>query len=72
MKSGYMFIFLWVILSSILVSLIIYRDPNVESVGAIIQESQYKEQPEKTVDKIIIVLVLIFIGTTVFLFTQYQ
>jgi len=49
------------------------REPNVESVGAIIQESQYKElESEKRVDKILISLFLIFIVLTVFLFLQYQ
>jgi len=67
-----MHIFVWVMISTFLMTLIINRDPNVESVGAIIQESQYREQPEKTVDKIIIILVLIFIGATVFLFGEYQ
>jgi len=64
---------IWVIVSTILIGSIILREPNVESIGAIIQESQYKEtDSEKKVDKIIIFLFLIFICLTVFLFIQYQ
>lgn len=64
---------IWIIVSTVLIGTIILREPNVESVGAIIQESQYKEADnEKKIDKIIIFLFLIFIILTVFLFLQYQ
>lgn len=67
------FTVIWAIVSSIMIGVIILREPNVESVGAIIQESQYKEiESEKRVDKIIIALFIIFIILTVFLFLQYQ
>lgn len=64
---------IWIIVSTVLIGIIILREPNVESVGAIIQESQYKEEDaEKRIDKIIIFLFLIFILLTVYLFIQYQ
>jgi len=67
------FTIIWALVSTIMIAIIILREPNVESVGAIIQESQYKElESEKRVDKILISLFLIFIVLTVFLFLQYQ
>lgn len=67
------FTIIWAIIASLLIGIIILREPNVESVGAIIQESQYKEiESEKRVDKILLLLFIIFIALTVFLFLQYQ
>jgi|APCry1669189070_1035195.scaffolds.fasta_scaffold04426_4 protein translocase SecG subunit len=63
----------WVFLCVLLIATIILREPNVESVGAIIQESQFQEvESEKKVDKIISLLFLIFIIVTIFLFIQYS
>jgi preprotein translocase subunit SecG len=63
----------WIIVSLILMVLIILREPNVESVGAIIQESQYKDNDsEKRIDKIILGIFLTFIMLTVFLFLELQ
>jgi hypothetical protein len=55
----------WGLLSIIIVVLIVFREPNVESVGALIQESITKEEePARLIDIILIVMMLFFMGFT--------
>ena len=69
MKIAYTTI--WALLSIMLILTIVLREPNVESAGAIIQQSQYKEvESERSIDIIIIFLLFGFIFMTVFLFIQ--
>lgn len=67
------YIIIWLFLCILLMATIILREPNVESVGAIIQESQFQEiESEKKVDKIISSLLIAFIIMTILLFIQYS
>jgi protein translocase SecG subunit len=60
---------LWILISASIIALIIYREPNVESAGAIIQESLYRdEQPDRFVDIVLMVLVVLFIVLTIDMF----
>lgn len=55
----------WGLLSIIIVVLIVFREPNVESVGALIQESITKEEePARLIDIILIIMMLFFIRFT--------
>jgi phosphatidylglycerophosphate synthase len=55
----------WGLLSIIIVVLIVFREPNVESVGALIQESITKEEePARLIDIILIVMMLFYMGLT--------
>lgn len=63
----------WVVITIAVMGSIIVREPNVESLGAMIQDSIYKElESESKIDKIIIILSALFIVMTTALFIQYK
>ena len=63
----------WVVITIAVMGSIIVREPNVESLGAMIQDSIYKElESESKIDKIIIILSALFIIMTTALFIQYK
>lgn len=55
----------WGILSVIIVVLIVFREPNVESIGTLIQESITKEEePARLIDILLIVVLIFYMGST--------
>lgn len=55
----------WIIISIIIVALIVFREPNVESVGALIQESVAKDEaPTNPIDIILVILLLSYMLLT--------
>lgn len=55
----------WALSSIIVIILIIFRDPNVESAGVIIQESVAREEePTRTIDILIILALLTYMKFT--------
>lgn len=55
----------WIIISIIIIALIVFREPNVESVGALIQESVARDEaPTNPIDIILVVLLLSFMQLT--------
>nr|YP_007476317.1 hypothetical protein H907_pgp013 [Diacronema lutheri]YP_009863838.1 hypothetical protein [Pavlova sp. NIVA-4/92]AGE93814.1 hypothetical protein [Diacronema lutheri]QKE31169.1 hypothetical protein [Pavlova sp. NIVA-4/92] len=70
MKNIDYILVLWFLISATILGLIIYREPNVESSGALIQESLYRdEQPDRFVDIALMGLVIFFIVLTMDLFS---
>lgn len=63
----------WIVAGLGLIGAIVVREPNVESLGAMIQDSMYRDlESESTIDKTIIVLSVLFISSTTALFIQYK
>lgn len=63
----------WACISIVLIVLIIAREPNVESLGVIIQESIYKEpEYDSSFDRYLIAVALLFIVSTIVLFIAYK
>lgn len=63
----------WVATGIGLIGAIVVREPNVESLGAMIQDSMYRDlETESTIDKTIITLSVLFVFTTTALFIQYK
>lgn len=55
----------WIIISIIIIALIVFREPNVESVGALIQESVAKDEaPTNPIDIILVILLLSYMLLT--------
>lgn len=63
----------WIVTGLGLIGAIVVREPNVESLGAMIQDSMYRDlESESSIDKTIIILSVFFIFTTTALFIQYK
>lgn len=55
----------WILISIIIIALIVFREPNVESVGALIQESVAKDEaPTNPIDIILVILLLSYMLLT--------